>query len=139
LSRPARPTLPSAQRFAPAIAFLVVLAVAVILGIVGYISEGDGAVSPGPAISEESDSATTDFVSGRVEVISATEITLSTEAGTVVLQVDPDAPVEVLAPTSAAQIELGDWVNASVVPHEQTLFVLVGLVVIASDAAVETP
>ena len=124
------------DRFAPALAVLAVVAAAIVFGVVGYTSESDGAAADPASVDSVPASP---FVSGRVAAVTAGELTLATATGTVVLSLAPDADLEVLAPTGRASIRPGDWANASVVPHDQTVFVVVGIVVIPAALVEATP
>ncbi len=45
-------------------------------------------------------------------------------------KLSPDATIEVLRPVSAATVNVGDWLNGGAIPHAQSLFALVGIVLI---------
>jgi hypothetical protein len=55
---------------------------------------------------------------------------LTAESGTLELRLGPELAVEALRPTSFDRIAAGDWLNGGAIAHAQTLFALVGIVVI---------
>ena len=59
------------------------------------------------------------------------EIAIMTEDGaSLTYQLPANATVEVLRPISAANVNVGDWLNGGAIPHAQSVFALVGIVLI---------
>jgi hypothetical protein len=104
---------------------LLVAVVALVAGIGGYFSVGPADKPPAPAQAPQSP-----FVRGVIQSISADRLTLSTESGSVELRLAANAPVEALRPITVERVAVGDWLNGGAVGHAQTLFALVGLIVI---------
>ncbi len=108
----------------PVLALVLVGAVA--LGA-GYLTAGERdprvppakASPPGPTV-----------VRGTLQGVSGDAVTLATDAGPQTLRLTPGAHLEALRRISLDQVRPGDWANAGGVPHAQTLFALVGVVVI---------
>ena len=67
---------------------------------------------------------------GVVQSVAGDRLIVSTEAGALELRLAQNAPVEALRPTTLSRLTTGDWVNGAAIAHTQTLFALVGLVVI---------
>jgi hypothetical protein len=95
-------------------------------GVGGYLSAGGGASSaPAAEVSGPG------FVRGVVQGLSADRLTLTTDSGPLELGLEANAPVEALRPTSFEGIAAGDWLNGGAIAHAQTLFALVGIVIIS--------
>ena len=94
-------------------------------GLGGYFSAGAGTSTSAPAAAPEPS-----FTRGVVQSVSADRLTLTTESGPLELRLGADAPVEALRPTTFGRIAAGDWLNGGAIAHAQTLFALVGIVVI---------
>jgi len=125
------------RRQAPLIAVLLIVAAGLGFGGLGYATSGSETTAFQEAGQEPA--AEIEFVSGRVESISAGELTLATDTGRVVLRLSSDAAIESFGSATLDSLRPGDWLNASAIPHEQTVFVLVGLVVIPAESLAETP
>ena len=72
-------------------------------------------------------------VSGIVEALDADSIRLGTDAGPKTLKLSDEAVFEALRPAALTSISAGDWLNVGVMPHAQTVFAIVGLVVIPAS------
>jgi hypothetical protein len=105
---------------------LGLVAVALVALLVGYVTKGsEQTTSNHVALVNQLEAAR-----GVVQEISGDRLTLATGAGTETLRLSPSTIVEVLRPASPATLREGDWLNAGAVPHEQTLFAIIGLIVI---------
>ena len=104
-----------------------IVAVGAVSAGAGYLTGGQGGVSPPPAATP---AARTDIVRGTVQSLEGATLTLSTEAGPTSVAVAPDAVLEALRPTTLGAVRPGDWLNAGAVPHQQTLLALSGIVII---------
>ena len=67
---------------------------------------------------------------GALQSINGSTITVVTEVGPRQFTLADDVTVEVLRPTTASTINLGEWLNAGAMPHNQTVFTIVGLTLI---------
>jgi hypothetical protein len=111
-----------------ALAGLPVLVIALIAGAAGYFSKDPG-TKPIPAQQPAPDRE--QAVRGVIRNVSADQITVGTESGqTFMFGLEPDAPIEQLAPASVAELRPGDWLNGGAIPHAQTVLALLGLVVL---------
>jgi hypothetical protein len=106
-----------------------VLVLCIVTGAAGYVTSPQQKSLPA---TQPSDPAPT-FVRGVLQSVAADRLSISTEAGTVEYRMRGDTTVEALRAIRAASLMTGDWVNAGAIGHAQTLFALVGLVVIPSD------
>jgi hypothetical protein len=79
------------------------------------------------------------FARGVVQSVSGNELALSTSTGPMTLRLAQGVQTEALRPSTPAQITTGDWLNGGAVAHAQTLFALVGLVVIPQSQLGEAP
>jgi len=102
-----------------------VIALALLAGLGGYFSVGSDRLKSAPAADQQSP-----FLRGVIQSVTADRLTLTTESGPLELSLGADAPVEALRPTSFDRITAGDWLNGGAIAHAQTLFALVGIVVI---------
>jgi hypothetical protein len=116
----------------PAVALTAFAGVFVAIGYVSAAPSGSPAPPPAPV-------AAPAIVSGRVEAITADSITLATAEGSLTLKLAADAPTERAAAATLADLQEGDWLNATAMPHEETIFVLQGIVVIPAGLLGEAP
>jgi hypothetical protein len=114
------------RRFAlPALAivFVGLLALAA-----GYFSESSGRSPPASETTPPTGAAN---VRGLVQAVTSDRLTLTTGDGVVELQLTPSTSIEALQrPASFAALTPGDWLNVGASPHQQTLLVITGLIVI---------
>ena len=103
----------------------LIAALALVAGIAGYLSAGSGKSSEPPAQVPQSP-----YVRGVIQSVSSDRLTLTTESGPLELSLNPNAPVEALRPITVQRLAVGDWLNGGAIQHAQTLFALMGLVVI---------
>jgi hypothetical protein len=111
---------------------IAIAAVALAAAAAGYLSEGGDS---GPSQLRAADEP---FVRGVVQSVSSDRLLLATESGTVEFRLGRDVLVEALRPAAVQALTIGDWVNGGAINHAQTLFALVGLVVIP-PAQLEAP
>lgn len=102
----------------------VAVAFVLLAGVGGYFSAGGGSSTSVPAAPGPT------FTRGVVQSVSTDRLTLTTESGPVELSLSADLAVEAMRPTSFDRIAAGDWLNGGAIAHAQTLFALVGIVVI---------
>ncbi len=106
----------------PVFAVIVLFAIAL---VVGYVTESEG---------ENRDTALEASqppgIRGSVQSVSGNSVTLITESGPQQFTLKGDAPVEILRPTTASTIAIGEWLNAGTIPNAQTMFAIVGLTLI---------
>jgi len=112
---------------------LLVIVIALASGAIGYLTAGSGDPTPPPAAAVERP-----FLRGVLQSLSGDRLIISTESGPVELRLAANAPIETLRPATIDRLSAGDWLNAGAVGHAQTLFALVGIVVIA-PAQLESP
>ena len=73
----------------------------------------------------------TDGARGVIQSVGNGQIAINTEDGaSLSYLLSPNTTVEVLRPISAANVNAGDWLNGGAIPHAQSLFALVGIVLI---------
>lgn len=109
---------------------LGLLAVALIAGVVGYVTEGsDG----GPASQAVEAPTAGQGARGVVRELAGEQLTLTTPGGPLTLRLSPNAAVEALRPMSPAVVTTGDWLNGGGVANAQTVYTLVGVVVIPQE------
>jgi hypothetical protein len=112
--------------------------IALLFAGIGYVSASPGADTPSvSATSVPADGSA--FISGRVEAINAGSITLSTASGDVTIALRSDAPSERATAALIGDLRPGDWLNGTALPHEQTFFVLQGIVLIPESLLGEGP
>ncbi len=107
---------------------LPLLVIALVFGGIGYASkQADQQPVPDlPATDQRPEGAR-----GVLHSAGNGQIAITTDDGaTLTYQLSPNAAVEVLSPTTPANINVGDWLNGGAIPHAQTLFALVGLILI---------
>jgi hypothetical protein len=109
-----------------AIAALAVVAIGISAGAVGYVSAAPD--EPPTIVADLPD--TSGGVRGVVQSLNGDELTLTTGDGRQALRLSQSARIETLRPVPLSAIRTGDWVNAGAVPHAQTIFALLGLVVL---------
>jgi len=111
------------------------------LVLVAVIALGAGYATAGSSDTTKPESANESplFARGAIQSVSGNELTLSTANGPVTLRLAQGVQTEALRPVTAAQITAGDWLNGGAVAHAQTLFALVGLVVIPQSQLGEAP
>ena len=110
-----------------------VIGCTLLAGLAGYVSVGSGNNVAAPAAV-----APLAFVRGVVQSSSPDRLILTTESGPLALSLGADTPVEALRPTTFDRVAAGDWLNGGAIAHAQTLFALVGIVVIP-PAQLEPP
>jgi hypothetical protein len=119
-----------------ALAGVPLLIIALIAGAAGYFSKDPG-TKPIPALQPAPDRE--QAVRGVLRSVSGDQITVGTESGqTFTFRLQPNAPIEQLAPASVAELRPGDWLNGGAIPHAQTVLALLGLVVLP-DPVVPPP
>jgi len=69
-------------------------------------------------------------VRGQVSEVSPDSLILTTAGGQVSLDLTPATVYEFMRPATRAELNLGDWLNAGAVPHNETFFAIIGLVII---------
>jgi hypothetical protein len=116
-----------------AIPALLVATLVLAAAIAGYFSVGSADKPPVAGQMPQSP-----FVRGVIQDVASGHLTLSTENGPVELRLASNAPVEALRPISVDRLTVGDWLNGGAIGHAQTLFALVGLIVIP-PAQLESP
>jgi hypothetical protein len=94
--------------------------------LLGYLSAGDRAATEEPPLVEEAGR----YVRGTIESISGDRLTLATETGVLTVVMTPDTRLELLRRGALDSVQVGETVNVGSVPHAQTLFVVVGIVII---------
>jgi hypothetical protein len=104
---------------------LLIATLALVAGIAGYYSAGSSESSERPSEVQQSP-----FVRGVIQSVTLDRLILSTESGPVELRLASNSPVEALRPITIERLATGDWLNGGAIQHAQTLFALVGLVVI---------
>ena len=123
-------SMPDALRrsFVPAAGLIVLAAIAT---AAGYLSPGDSnGAAPAAATTVASEEGA---VRGVVQAISGDSLTLSTSSGLVTLRLAPSLRVEALRTATLGQARQGDWLNAGAISHNQTLFAIIGLVIIPAE------
>ncbi|MGE0057162.1 MAG: hypothetical protein AB7P33_05935 [Dehalococcoidia bacterium] len=91
----------------------------------GFVTEGEG-----PNRDTALEDSQIAGVRGSVQSVSGNTITLVTESGPRQFTLKNDAAVEVLRPTTASTIAVGEWLNAGTIPNTQSMFTIVGLTLI---------
>jgi hypothetical protein len=110
--------------------------IALIAGVVGYVSKGTQ-TAPIPPLAAEPARAT--GVLGNVQSFSNDELTIVANDGTAKsFNLPGESTVERLMPISRQELAIGDWINGGAIPHADTKLALVGLVLI-SDPVLSTP
>ena len=112
-------------RFAAPLSGLLLLGA--IAGLAGYATADTAPSRPTPAEVAEAESSIT---RGVIREVAGDRLTLTSGDNTVSVQLAPAVAIEALVPISRDQLRSGDWLNAGAVPHERTVFVVTGLVVI---------
>jgi hypothetical protein len=112
----------AARRFAAPLIGL--LAVGVVAALIGYATADSASSSPAPLTATEAES---NVPRGIIREVTGDRLTLTTGES---LQLTPNASIEALLPTTRDQVRPGDWLNAGAVPHDRSVFVITGLVVI---------
>ena len=109
---------------------LGLIAVGLAAAALGYVSAGStGGADAQPVTSAGSETASR----GVVQSISGDSLTLATSSGPVTLRLSPTVRIEALRPATLARARQGDWLNAGAIPHNQTLFAIIGLVIIPAE------
>lgn len=75
------------------------------------------------------------YLRGTIEAVDGTRVTLTTSAGPITIEVAPDTRYEALRRGSFADLRVGETVNVGSLPHNQTLFVVTGVVVLPATLA----
>jgi hypothetical protein len=109
-----------------AIPAVLLVLVAMAAGIAGYATAGGERKAGPPPI----EAGQRPFLRGVVQSISGDRLTLATDNGPLELRLAPSTTVEALRPFTLERVRPGDWLNAGAVSHQQTLFALVGIVLI---------
>jgi hypothetical protein len=107
---------------------LVVLGLALLAGLAGYLTAGSEADSGEALLGQPAPLPLAQR--GAVREISASSLTLVTPGGEVTVQLTPDTTVESLLPATRSDLQAGDWLNVGAIPHARTLFAIVALVII---------
>jgi hypothetical protein len=107
---------------------LPLLVIALVFGGIGYASK-KADQEPIPALPPAE--VQTAGARGVIQSAGNGQIAIITDDGTTLTyQLSPNAPVEVLRPIATDAVNTGDWLNGGAIPHAQTLFALVGLILI---------
>jgi hypothetical protein len=103
---------------------------ALIAGTLGYISDGSD-----EALSLTAPEMTTNtVVRGAVQQVSGDQLTITTRDGVQAVRLTPETIYESLGTTTTLHLDLDDdWLNVGAIPHQQTLSVINGLVVISRN------
>jgi hypothetical protein len=93
------------------------------------IAAGAGYFTAGEDAGARTDAATSPMTGtrGTIQSITGNSLTLLSDGATRQFSLADDMKVEVLKPTTASTISVGEWLNAGTIPHNQTLFVIIGL------------
>jgi hypothetical protein len=119
-----------------ALAGVPILVIVLIAGAAGYFSKEPG-TKPIPAL--QTSPAREQAIRGVIRSASSDQISVGTESGqTFTFKLEPNAPIEQLAPATVAELRPGDWLNGGAIPHAETILALLGLVVLA-DPVVPPP
>jgi hypothetical protein len=109
-------------------AALPLIVIALVFGGAGYaLKQPD--IQPIPQLPPVEEHVT--GVRGIIQSLAGDQLSLTTPDGaTHTYRLTPDAKIEVLQPTSAEDIAVGDWLNGGAIPNSQTVYALSGLVLI---------
>lgn len=117
------------------IAPLVVLSViALVAGAAGYATSGPPRGTRSPAPDQPPPT-----VRGVVQSIAGDQLSLMTSSGPLAIRLPQGAPVERLRRAGLSEIVPGDWLNGGAVGHAQTIFALIGIVVIPQSQLGQAP
>lgn len=105
---------------------LLAVALFGLAAVAGYFTKGDGADDTVRTAPTDS----TAGVRGGLQSLNGDTLVVLTESGPRQFILASDATVEVLKPTTASTIGVGEWLNLGAMPHAQTVFAIVGLTLI---------
>lgn len=129
-----RAKLPQVDFSDPGFKLLAVALAGFLFLFLGYVSAPTREAPAPPAL----ETGPT-YVRGTIESVQGSRLTLSTEAGPVTIELAPDTTFERLRRGSFVDLAPGQTVNVGSIPHAQTLFVVIGVVVIPGALAESAP
>lgn len=108
-----------------------------LMAVVGLLALLIGLVTaPGPVSQTPQPPADAPvYLRGTIEAVEGTRVTLTTSSGSITIEVAPDTRYEALRRGSFADLRVGETVNVGSLPHNQTLFVVTGVVVLPATLA----